>query len=88
MEIKTGDDLPEKSELSELNAVPQKAFGVIKSILAPKNEDVTLETSFVEAGVDSITFVNLVVALESEFNFEWDDEMLLITCLLYTSRCV
>ena len=79
VEIKTGDDLPEKSELSELNAVPQKAFGVIKSILAPKNEDVTLETSFVEAGVDSITFVYLVVALESEFNFEWDDEMLLIT---------
>ncbi len=79
VEIKTGDDLPEESKLSELNAVPQKAFGVIKSTLAPKNEDVTLETSFVEAGVDSITFVNLVVALESEFNFEWDDEMLLIT---------
>lgn len=79
VEIKTGDDLPEESKLSELNAVPQQAFGVIKSTLAPKNEDVTLETSFVEAGVDSITFVNLVVALESEFNFEWDDEMLLIT---------
>ena len=79
VEIKTGDDLPEESKLSELNAVPQKAIGEIKSTLAPKNEDVTLETSFVEAGVDSITFVNLVVALESEFNFEWDDEMLLIT---------
>lgn len=39
----------------------------------------TLETSLGKAGVDSITFVNLVVALESEFNFEWDDEMLLFT---------
>lgn len=78
-EIKTSDGLPEKSTLSELSAVPQKAFGVIKSTLAPKNEDVTLETSLGKAGVDSITFVNLVVALESEFNFEWDDEMLLFT---------
>lgn len=78
-EIKTSDGLPEESTLSELSAVPQKAFGVIKSTLAPKNEDVTLETSLGKAGVDSITFVTLVVALECEFNFEWDDEMLLIT---------
>ncbi len=79
VEIKTGDDLPEEFKLSELNAVSQKAFRVIKSTLDPNNENMTLETSFVEAGVDSITFVNLVVALESEFNFEWDDEMLLFT---------
>lgn len=78
-EIKTSDGLPEESTLSELSAVPQKAFAVIKSILAPTNEDVTLETSLGKAGVDSITFVTLVVALEGEFNFEWDDEMLLIT---------
>ena len=39
----------------------------------------TLETSLGEAGVDSITFVTLVVALEGEFNFEFDDEMLLIS---------
>lgn len=79
VEIKTGDDLQEEFKLSELNAVSQKAFRVIKSTLDPNNENMTLETSFVEAGVDSITFVNLVVALESEFNFEWDDEMLLFT---------
>lgn len=29
--------------------------------------------------LDSITFIKMVVALESEFNFEFDDEMLLIT---------
>lgn len=78
-EIKTSDGLPEESTLSELSAVPQKAFAVIKSTLAPTNEAVTLETSLGKAGVDSITFVTLVVALEGEFNFEWDDEMLLIT---------
>ena len=78
-ETKTSDGLLEESNLSELSAVSQKAFGVIKSTLAPKNEDVTLETSLGEVGVDSITFVTLVVALEGEFNFEFDDEMLLIT---------
>ena len=78
-EIKTSDGLPEESTLSELSAVPQKAFAVIKSTLAPTNEAVTLETSLGKAGVDSITFVTLVVALEGEFNFEFDDEMLLIS---------
>ena len=78
-ETKTSDGLLEESTLSELSAVPQKAFGVIKSTLAPKNEDVTLETSLGEVGVDSITFVTLVVALEGEFNFEFEDEMLLIS---------
>ena len=29
--------------------------------------------------IDSVTFVKMVVALESEFNFEFDDEMLLIS---------
>ena len=29
--------------------------------------------------VDSITFIKLVVALECEFDFEFDDEMLLIS---------
>ena len=79
VEIKTGDDLSEESNLNELTAVPQKAFGIIESILTPRIEDVTFETSLSEAGVDSITFVTLVIALEGEFNFEWDDEMLLIT---------
>lgn len=29
--------------------------------------------------IDSVTFVKMVVALECEFNFEFDDEMLLIS---------
>ena len=74
-----GRYLPEESKLSELNAVLQKDFVVIKSTFVLKNEDVILETSFGEADVDAITFVNLVVAIESEFNFGWNDEMLLIT---------
>lgn len=39
--------------------------------------DISLDTNF--SGVDSITFIKIIVALESEFNFEFEDEMLLIT---------
>lgn len=59
--------------------VQRKAFEVIVSTLDSKIGDVTLETTLGGAGVDSITFVSLAIAFESEFGFEWDDEMLLMT---------
>lgn len=63
----------------ELNNVQTKIFQVIAPNLNSEIGDVTLETGFSDAGVDSITFIKIVVALESEFGFEFDDEMLLIT---------
>ena len=35
--------------------------------------------NFIDVGLDSITFIKIVVALEGEFGFEFDDDMLLIT---------
>ena len=64
---------------TKLNDTQAKIFQVIASNLNSEIEDVTLETGFSDAGVDSITFIKIVVALESEFDFEFDDEMLLIT---------
>jgi len=43
------------------------------------NENISLDTNFQNVDLDSITFIKVVVALESEFDFEFDDEMLLIT---------
>ena len=63
----------------ELNNAQTKIFQVIVPNLNPEIGDVTLETGFSDAGVDSITFIKIIVALESEFDFEFDDEMLLIT---------
>jgi surfactin family lipopeptide synthetase A len=40
---------------------------------------VTLDTDLLSSGIDSITFMSTVVALEESFNFEFEDEMLLIT---------
>jgi len=79
VEIKTDDATPVKSHISELNEVQKKAFIVIVSTLDSRFRDVTLETTFAGIGVDSITFITIVVALEGAFDFEFDDEMLLIT---------
>ena len=40
-------------------------------------EDINID--FTAIGVDSITFINIIVALEQEFDIEFDDEMLLIS---------
>lgn len=79
IEINGENPSPQNWNTIELNETQAKIFQVIESNLNPKIGNVTLETDFSHAGVDSITFIKIVVALESEFNFEFDDEMLLIT---------
>lgn len=79
IEINGENPSPKNWNTIELNETQAKIFQVIESNLNPKIGNVTLETDFSLAGVDSITFIKIVVALESEFNFEFDDEMLLIT---------
>ena len=62
------------------NDVPKRAFEIIISYLNEITLDKeSIDTKFADVGVDSITFINIVVTLESEFEFEFDDEMLLIT---------
>lgn len=79
VEIKTDDFPSNDSDTDGLNDIQKKAFKVITSTLDSKIKDVTLKTAFGGAAVDSITFINIVVALESEFDFEFDDDMLLLT---------
>lgn len=79
VEIKVNDSASEDSEIDGLGDIPKKAFEVIVSNFDSKIGDATLETGFIGAGVDSITFIKIIVALEGEFDFEFDDEMLLIT---------
>lgn len=79
IEINEENSLSKDWNTIELNDTQRKIFQVIASNLNPEIGDVTLETGFSDASVDSITFVKIVVALEGEFGFEFDDEMLLIT---------
>lgn len=42
-------------------------------------ENISLDSSLVALGLDSITFVNLVISLEEEYNFEFEEEKLLLS---------
>jgi len=50
----------------------------IQAITNEKSIIITADSSFVDI-IDSITFIKIVIALEKTFNFEFDDEMLLLT---------
>lgn len=56
----------------------QKVLDIIKENIVDQSPlIISIDTPFPE--VDSLTFIKIVVTLEKEFNFEFDDEMLLIT---------
>ena len=50
----------------------------IQNILDEKSITVNCDSTLADV-LDSITFIEIVVAVEREFDFEFDDEMLLIT---------
>lgn len=80
VEIKANKTMLQTSVYDELTDVQKRAFKVIISILKEKSLDiVSLDTEFSSVGIDSITFITAIVALESEFDFEFDDEKLLIS---------
>lgn len=70
----------QQSYKNELSDIQNQAFEVILSILNEKEmHNMSINTDFPLIGIDSITFIKIVVALECEFEFEFDDEMLLNT---------
>lgn len=83
IELKDDSSTSEESENFVedcLNDIQKKALEVITSNLDAKAaREVTFETGLVDIGIDSITFIKMVVALEEEFDFEFDDEKLFIT---------
>lgn len=56
-------------------SVQEKVKSIVAEQLGVKAEEVTLESSFVDdLGADSLDTVELVMALEEEFNIEIPDE--------------
>ncbi|MDR1117387.1 MAG: acyl carrier protein [Oscillospiraceae bacterium] len=53
-------------------------FKQIQTVLNEKSLIIQYDSNLGDI-LDSITFIKIVVALEGEFGFEFDDEMLLIT---------
>ena len=65
------------SSVCSLTYIPPKVMDIIRENLGDQSSTVvSIDSPFPE--VDSISFITIVVTLENEFNFEFDDEMLLI----------
>ncbi len=64
--------------VNELTELQQKAFDIIKSNLEESViQNINIDSDLASAGINSITFIKIVVSLETEFDFEFDDEKLL-----------
>ena len=61
--------------MAETKAIEAKVRAIIVKQLGVKDEEVSLEKSFVDdLGADSLDTVELVMALEEEFDIEISDE--------------
>lgn len=61
--------------MGDKQAIELKVRGIIVKQLGVKEEEVSLEKSFVDdLGADSLDIVELVMAMEDEFGFEIPDE--------------
>lgn len=54
-------------------------LGIFEDILEQEKGKITLEQTFEELKVNSISFIGLVVQCEIEFDIQFEDEMLLIS---------
>lgn len=58
--------------------IDRRILNVIASCLGlDKDGRISMDSSLMEIGFESLTFIKTIIALESEFNFEFDDERLL-----------
>ncbi len=65
---------------NSISGIQKKILEVIASNIDEIfSGELSLDMDFANIGLDSLTFIKLVINLESEFDFEFDDEMLLIT---------
>lgn len=76
-------EIKEKTETDlvgdNLTDSQKKILGVLQASIDEKIVNgISLDADFSSVGMDSISFIKIVVALECEFNFEFDDERLLI----------
>jgi acyl-coenzyme A synthetase/AMP-(fatty) acid ligase/acyl carrier protein len=79
VEVRFGNDVI-SSAFDDLSPNHNKAFQIIASNLGENlSHSLSIDMELSSIGLDSITFIKTIVALESEFDFEFDDEMLLIT---------
>ncbi|MDD3093502.1 MAG: non-ribosomal peptide synthetase, partial [Clostridia bacterium] len=82
-QLRVNDLLPQTNEpdllVEENSEVASKVISLISEMTNVKNNSITCKTTLTELGIDSITFIKLIVNLEEMFGFEFNDQMLLFT---------
>lgn len=69
----------ENAKIQELTEIQQKIFENIISKIEDKSVITNVQADLSEAGLDSVTFIGIVVSLEAAYDFEFDDDKLLMT---------
>ncbi len=64
--------------LDGLTDVQKRVFEIIISNIKKSSSNISLDMDFASVGLDSINFIKTIVALEDNFDFEFEDEMLTI----------
>ena len=78
--IESNDGVQSSNIADNMSKLQRKAFATIKSNIDESVfPNISVDTNLLGIGVDSITYIRIVVSLEEAFNIEFDDEMLLFT---------
>ena len=54
----------------------KKILEIVNELFPALENEISLNTDLNTVGLDSISFIRIIVALEEEYDFEFDDEML------------
>lgn len=57
----------------------QESILMLINLNVNTNRAISLSTNVCEIGIDSLIFVKIIVSLENEFKFEFDDDKLLLS---------
>lgn len=52
----------------------ERIIEIIRDACALKEDNITFETNLGDISLDSLTFIEVIVRIEQEFGFEFDDE--------------
>lgn len=78
--IEPHDSIKSPKTVDEMTELQRKALITIKSNLDESVfPNLCIDSKLSDVGIDSITFMKIVVSLEETFDFEFDDDMLIYT---------
>ena len=65
------------TDMSEEDDNQEELINIIKEAVKD-NQDITKETVLADLGIDSITFISLIIEIEDRYDIEFDDEKMMI----------